>query len=930
MGLRQDVSSWVCCFVSAFDGYSDDRGAPSSSNVIVYRSYPGAGSRSLAFVVRRRFEPLVKQVRWQRRCGAIDFLQAGEGGRSGLNVWLVGLHGAHGELCTDVLADAAALVKARPRGSAVAVAGDINIDILPTLAGDPWAARPGRSEHHAAQRAHLASFCEALRLECIVPEIRRGIPGGAFSEECLFAPITRVPIGCAADTDLPSTIDYALANDGLIESSAIHWSHAIADHATVSFRGRLQWTQTEPRKANWACTDEGACVRWLQAQALSDDIDDICKMLKTMQDTWADRRRCAARRLDRIPFQARDAFARAAAATTEQAKRRWKALAWQSLKSAIETVRQRKLAEQVRAGRAVIKFCGLKKVKHLQHTTESGVLCVDAPDRCASMIEGFFKEKWGAERTQLRINVLNYVTRHEGALPPISSVELLRALACITKQRRLDKEGLSVAAFALLAQVNIDIVCRALQSFMSSTARMAQVCVGGHVFGKGTATPFVHQLRSITPLSALMKICDAVLSAKIHAVIDRVCPVPPGCYVAARPLTQPLDVVHGLQAVIEKGLDAEGKSCIMQADIEKYYDSLSPLQVVCWLEANGLEASVCAAALRHQLMPRIRLSACNAEAVIAARASGTITGSRTAGALGRVPVESTFRERWQHWQPHGFPCGRSHNLTACVYVDNLFVASVSFTGASFIMHDIEHQLLRVWGLQFKADSREAMLPRASPHAPLDGGLWSIKDSMKCLGHILQSNGSTSACWHQTRSAMWRAFYANCAATSSGKLSVANKMRLLRRCVVPGFDYRNTRWPPSRQLEKEVDAVHRKMIALILRTPKHPEEDVPSFVRRRGRLASVVADAHGKWSRQHHARVIAWAQHLERSRNQLSWAAALLHWRGRAWLARRRVDQGSVSAEAGRTRTRSAPGFVAVRWHDGLEWAKTRIAAGRSS
>ena len=39
-----------------------------------------------------------------------------------------------------------------------------------------------------------------------------------------------------------------------------------------------------------------------------------------------------------------------------------------------------------------------------------------------------------------------------------------------------------------------------------------------------------------------------------------------------------LDVAHGLQFVLEKGIDTFGRAAVAQSDIEKYYDNLNVLR----------------------------------------------------------------------------------------------------------------------------------------------------------------------------------------------------------------------------------------------------------------------------------------------------------------------------------------------------------------
>ena len=74
------------------------------------------------------------------------------------------------------------------------------------------------------------------------------------------------------------------------------------------------------------------------------------------------------------------------------------------------------------------------------------------------------------------------------------------------------------------------------------------------------------------------------------------------------PGTPTLDIAHGLQAVIEKGLDDRSQGGIAQQDIQKYYDSVDIFLVIRWLQGRGVPVALCAAVLRHQILPQVVLN----------------------------------------------------------------------------------------------------------------------------------------------------------------------------------------------------------------------------------------------------------------------------------------------------------------------------------
>ena len=113
------------------------------------------------------------------------------------------------------------------------------------------------------------------------------------------------------------------------------------------------------------------------------------------------------------------------------------------------------------------------------------------------------------------------------------------------------------------------------------------------------------------------------------------------------------------------------------------------------------------------MCPEVHISVGPSSSPVGGRASGGLTGSRTAGMLARIPVEATFEARQAEWRPHGFPVAEDGRpidavYTCAAYVDNIFAVSTSAKDAIRILDDCEEQLSMEWGLTIKEDSREVM------------------------------------------------------------------------------------------------------------------------------------------------------------------------------------------------------------------------------
>ena len=104
------------------------------------------------------------------------------------------------------------------------------------------------------------------------------------------------------------------------------------------------------------------------------------------------------------------------------------------------------------------------------------------------------------------------------------------------------------------------------------------------------------------------------------------------------------------------------------------------------------------------MCPKIVLKCGNVEVLISDRSVGGLTGSRTAGFLGRIPVEAIAADRHPVWRRHGFHADGA-SLCLCTWVDNLFSSSDSLDGAIFILEDFESQLRSVWRMGIKSSSR---------------------------------------------------------------------------------------------------------------------------------------------------------------------------------------------------------------------------------
>ena len=85
----------------------------------------------------------------------------------------------------------------------------------------------------------------------------------------------------------------------------------------------------------------------------------------------------------------------------------------------------------------------------------------------------------------------------------------------------------------------------------------------------------------------------------------------------------------------------------------------------------GVPAALMAVCLRIQLFTKVVLNVGHTTIAIARRTKGGLTGTRTAGALGRIPILDMIAAREEAWRADGFRLGsgiHADSLTMATYI----------------------------------------------------------------------------------------------------------------------------------------------------------------------------------------------------------------------------------------------------------------------
>jgi hypothetical protein len=342
------------------------------------------------------------------------------------------------------------------------------------------------------------------------------------------------------------------------------------------------------------------------------------------------------------------------------------------------------------------------------------------------------------------------------------------------------------------------------------------------------------------------------------------------------------------------------------------------------------------------MLPQVSVDINAMHIAVINRTCGGLTGSRVAGLLVRIPVE-TVVAYVADLKPELTFAVNGRRLAFCTYVDNIYSAARTVWAATMLCNEVQDRLKTEWNFDIKPDSKE-VIRTIGPDAVAADSSWIVQKSMPALGHTLSEDGSVRACWKATKSCMWRSFFANIHTKRARCLQATSRLQLLQRSVLHIFLFRAVRWPPQKTIALEVDALQRSMVAMSMRVPRGAGEPVDQYCRRRAIAAGVVVRRGKTWSQLWFAKSLLRGEHIARdsarqtavigihdlsnAMTNFSWSGALYTTMDAQFFMDRRVmfagrDDTSTSSHRGRTRTTHVRRGVSQRWHD-------RVAHARNS
>ena len=312
--------------------------------------------------------------------------------------------------------------------------GDWNVDLLPSLATDPWAGTPDRMAKHRGRRELLHSLASALRVDVKVP-LLQSTAGGPYSSQCKQSPITHLPIG--EQSALPSTLDYALATPHLELQVLGHWAGAPADHCILQVIVQTSWMQKPRPKSHWNCANTRDALR--TARTLMADVHSPQQLLcaaRKLQEMHSDNRTCKQKRHDRVPPQARELFKLSAQTDDESQRQALDLQGARVLRSHLEAVAALNIFDRVRTGRAPQTSSGLKSIETLKLIgTNEEFQCTIDHSIWAREIGDYFSCKWKAKEGH---NLQSLLIAGEGQTLGLRGTDMLDLFSSIKNQRKMD------------------------------------------------------------------------------------------------------------------------------------------------------------------------------------------------------------------------------------------------------------------------------------------------------------------------------------------------------------------------------------------------------------------------------------------------------------------------------------------------------------
>ena len=912
--MEEFTKQWDAILIQEFDGFACERTPPPCGPHHVFRHWPGPGSVSMGIVIHDRVRPLLRSIHCHGRAMSAYFNNDME-----LNVTLINSHGGHGEALLDSLTDISFLIKKATKSSGKVVCGDFNVDQLPTLPNDPWQ-HLRSADHSSRARALLLSLCDTFKFEVVLPLLGSEPTAGphrSLNEVCSF---TRVPSG--EQSGLPSFLDYTLSKPHTVSSTRSFWN-SFSDHAFIVSELKCAFRPRPRRpKSTWreACWDSAVQMVTNTAPDRFTSIEHLLDYIKHIQAITGDNTPCSLRRsLRETPSIKNIRLALKRAANTRDVKQ-LKAQLWNERKLFWQKLREDGECSKLQRGSPVTKARKLRPITRMLNA--DGNVTIDHND-WKDLAHAEFTKKWQSGCPHRRSVLQDELARHHGVALQGTCSDFIGAAERLGKQFKLDNQGICPRSLRLVLAGAKDTTTDILNRLLSDDDFFSNSVVDGRTAAKVSGPALSSQIRSILPMPTILMIFDCIIDKELQEIVSQAASQCSNGYLeCAIRRRQILDCTFALTMHLEKCLDAHGKGAIAGADIKAFYDTLDPLLIFRWLVGRGDHRAVAASFLRLHCLPEVILSVGTVKTTIKHRTVGVFTGSRSAGAAGRIPLIDISLRRMHVWEQLAAKYGDVYTCIAS-FIDNIYTASFDPINTMLILSDVELQLNNSWRLQLGPASKFVMPAEGCNRSLLDHpGLesWPVVKTFKCLGQLLTHNCSISEDFNDAKKKMWASFWASFG-PSMKRCSRHTKLRFLESSIKSLGRFRWSRWPYQRTYGKLLDHTQSHMLSLLFPTESIPGEAPCDYFRRRSLHAGRLAASCGRWSHSWADSVKTWHAHV--MRDNRSWSKAIYEFHDSNWLMEQR-SAWSYASNRHRTQTRAVRGCPAKRYDEGLEEALSLV------
>ena len=355
----------------------------------------------------------------------------------------------------------------------------------------------------------------------------------------------------------------------------------------------------------------------------------------------------------------------------------------------------------------------------------------------ADIVRCEFEKRWSGDEAAVEpVGLASYVPLDD---LDFTEEDLKRAVGEVTRPWIKDVRGIPVAAM-LGGGTLLQALVHPCKQLLSQDVSWDGFSETGYVRMKELGCVSVQKTRGIVPQSTFVRVLTNLTIAKIKPLIDdfsqnnnfmhRV--------LGANKGGQILHIVSCCQHALELGRHDYDGSAVAQMDIRTYHDRIDRGQVFSSLISRGVSLPWCLAALRTQRCPQVNLKVKSAITPIIRRQKGAMTGSRLAAFLERILVEDAFLRADAEVYDQCFRIA-GYTVLPFAWSDNIVFIAKSVRQAAQGLRRIS---------QIKAGSAEIVFASTRRHewqqVALDGMIFDVVSSFRCLGYILACNGDTSA------------------------------------------------------------------------------------------------------------------------------------------------------------------------------------------